>query len=369
MSPNCFSPSLTSYQVGLARFVASFRITTLSLAILATLSAVLASQDNSSIQGSKETTSPDSSPLTWPAVDLERIKTETERFLTEQAASNNVLAEVQQMGEEPVSHSSFVAWLEAIPATETVLDRIAATNDPHELKLSQINSDVIKNHLLLEYSMSLVRNQLHDEALSVLQQIDQTLLVQPGLAIVFQSICHHQLVDVDSALPQLELLMANLDKLPTRYRSIAQSLYADLKQNQADPLSEVAKLMSDAGRRQSLERTSPKVLEQEEEIVKALDKIIKDLEQQRKQMRSASNSQGGPADPDQKSSPAEASPGGSASPPAGDVDSKPDDQNGNWGDLDDEAKAIAVKNLVRDLPPHFQSLMKAYFQKLAEDKK
>ena len=53
----------------------------------------------------------------------------------------------------------------------------------------------------------------------------------------------------------------------------------------------------------------------------------------------------------------------------GDVTSKSQDSEGDWGDLSKEEKAIAVKNLVRELPPHFQDLINVYFQKLAEEKK
>ena len=43
-------------------------------------------------------------------------------------------------------------------------------------------------------------------------------------------------------------------------------------------------------------------------------------------------------------------------------------KEGDWGAMQRNAKTIAVSNLVRDLPPHYRTLIEAYFQKLAEEK-
>ncbi len=114
---------------------------------------------------------------------------------------------------------------------------------------------------------------------------------------------------------------------------------------------------------------NPKVLEQEEQIVKVLDDVIKDLEQKRNKMRTSSQAKAKPAQKKQDSGNSNSKPDLGGVTGKGDVTSKKQDTTGDWGNLDTKQKSIVVENLVRDLPPHFRDLMKAYFQKLAEETK
>lgn len=300
--------------------------------------------------------------ISWPVTPAQAIKNELQSYLAANGEDPRTLDSLDWTS--TLIHQQVVRTLKSVRSAAEILETPKDANK----KLISIKNSYVRNVLTLDVAMQLVHLYLHDEAIVLLDQIDFNQLPQPSLGLIYKNICYHQLVETDKARLYAELLMANLDRLPLRYKSMTVSIYGHLMKQNEKPLTRVAKLMSDAGRRQHLERQTKKVLDQEQEIVKTLDKLINDLEKQKKQMKMAADSNSKPSSQEQSSG-GESKPGIAGPKQNGDVESKEQGSDGNWGDLSQAEKAIAVKSLTRELPPHFQKLLNAYFQKLAEEKK
>lgn len=301
----------------------------------------------------------------WPAADLEKLKSEIETLLNSHSVSKNEI----EKAEWSVSinlHAKIIRLLQDVPEIAEVLKR--ARTSPRELKS---DSGIARHHPIvqLEVAMILAKQRHLDDSLEILNQIDFGRVPEPGIGLVYKAICLHQTVQIDKAKELVDLILSHRSELPTRYQRLTDSLFNDLAKHEADPLHTVARLMADVRRRQNLTEQSDKVLGQEEKIVEKLDDLIKKLEQQKKQMARASGSDSKPSNGNSKSSPEDSKPAMSGANGKGDVQSKEQNSDGSWGSLSNEEKAIAVKSLVRQLPPHFQNLMNAYFQKLAEEDK
>lgn len=307
----------------------------------------------------------ETNPSDWIVNDRQAIRRQLESSLSAHPA---VLSELAGLDwDAPVDlHQRLIACLRKVPDNRNWLQR---AREAGQAWPAESATNGLDPHVQLEIAMILVKTNRHDQALELIKTIDRSRLVEPGLALLYQTICLHQQVQVEKASRIAAILMAHRDELPLRYARITESLYTDLRKHEDQPLHTVARLMSDAGRRQLRQEHSAEALRQEAEIVEKLDQIIEDLEKQQQQANasSPSSSRPSPSSPDSGESKSLPQTGGPEA--TGDVQSKTQDAAGNWGKLSDEERAIAVKSMVKELPPHFQSLLKAYFQKLAEEKK
>ena len=297
--------------------------------------------------------------------DLDSIQNEIRKLLASKSVAESKITEFDWTTRTNL-HSRLIVLLSEMEHVAELL--VSARRDLQDRQSVQEWHSLNAN-IQLELAMILVKKDQHDLALGLLEQLDTSRLVDPGLALLYRTICLHKLVKVDAALNACTALMKHRKSLPMRYQQLTESLYNDLSRQKEEPLHSVVRLMSDVKRRQNLEQHSEKVLKQEKEIVRKLDEIIKSLEQQKKKSLAAAESQSKPSSSDPKSGQSNSTPASSGQQGSGDVNSKTQDSDGNWGSLSAEQRAIAVKALVRELPPHFQALMKAYFQKLAEEKK
>jgi len=174
----------------------------------------------------------------------------------------------------------------------------------------------------------------------------------------------HQLLKKDRCLATVNQLLENVDSIPRRYAVVGQLMIADIEPMKVDTLDEVARLMSDVGRRTGLNRSGKRVRDQEKEVIEKLDKLIEDLEkkqQQQKQQQAASRSSQGPTQPLKTSQIA----GGGAS---GEVKKKRLDEGGQWGDLPPAERAAALAEMSKEMPPHYRAVIEEYFRRLADQK-
>ena len=301
----------------------------------------------------------------WPENDLSAIRKQLDLAINSYPSAAKQFSNLN-WGQSKNLHRHLIRCLQEIPEVDRVLLQTRNRMPLPQIKIEGITGNA---HVQLEIAMILVKTNRHDEALSLIEKLDKKSLVEPGLALLYQTICLHRKVEVKDALEIANVLMANRNQLPDRYSTLAESLYNDLMKHENAPLHTVARLMADAGRRQEQQEQSDQALKQEEEIIKKLDEAIKDLEKQQQQVASSSESQRQPPPSNGKSRQAETAPQKTGRQATGDVTSKNEKSASDWGNITEEEKAIAVRSLVRGLPPHFQSLLKAYFQKLAEEKK
>jgi acyl-CoA reductase-like NAD-dependent aldehyde dehydrogenase len=154
--------------------------------------------------------------------------------------------------------------------------------------------------------------------------------------------------------------------LPRRYVTLAKLMEADIKPLKEDSLDEIARMMDDIRRRLALARAGKIVRDEEDEVIKKLEKMIDDLEQQRqmkqqqKQQSKNSKSSRQPQNPMQDSQRAELK-------GPGDVDPKNLGKRDGWGNLPPKERQEVLQQIGRELPAHFRETIEEYFKRLAQD--
>ncbi len=218
-----------------------------------------------------------------------------------------------------------------------------------------------RQHLRLHVGRFLAQRQLYEEALDVLVAVDPKQIVDPASYFFQRAICEHQLLKKGDAMRSLGNLLDNTQNVPERYKAVALLMRHDLEQLKDASLGEVAKKMLDVERRLTLGRGGEKTQKVEEEIVEALDEIIKKVEQQQ-QNSGGGGGQGG--NQNQSGGAAgDSSVKGATAP--GEVDKKDIGNKAGWGSLAPK-KAAEAKNVInRNFPSHYREAIEQYFKKLA----
>ncbi len=215
----------------------------------------------------------------------------------------------------------------------------------------------VRNHLILLHGRWLVQNELYDEALVLLNQVGVSQVLDPAALLFYRALSEHQLLMKDECTATVRLLLENSETLPRRFRIVGELLLADIAPLEEGSLDEIARLMADIHRRQSLYRSGQRVRGQEQQVIEKLDKLIEDLEsQQQQQQLSSSNQSSQPMDESKNAT------------GRGDGTVKRTDQvdGGQWGDLPPQERAAALAEMSKDLPPHYRPVIEEYFRQLAE---
>ena len=244
------------------------------------------------------------------------------------------------------------ACQEAVPVAAWPRDVIALTDGM---------PDFAKQHLRLFVGRFLSQRQLYEEALEVLVAVDPKQIVDPASYFFQRAICEHQLLKKGDAMRSLGNLLDNTQNVPERYKAVALLMRHDLEQLKEASLGEVAKKMLDVERRLTLGRGGEKTQKVEEEIVEALDEIIKKAEQQ----QNGGGGGGGQGGNQNQSGGAagDSSVKGATAP--GEVDKKNIGNKAGWGTLAPK-KAAEAKNVInRNFPSHYREAIEQYFKKLA----
>lgn len=221
--------------------------------------------------------------------------------------------------------------------------------------------DFAKQHLRLFVGRFLAQRQLYEEALDVLVAVDPKQIVDPASYFFQRAICEHQLLKKGDAMRSLGNLLDNTQNVPERYKAVALLMRHDLEQLKDASLGEVAKKMLDVERRLTLGRGGEKTQKVEEEIVEALDEIIKKAEEQ----QNGGGGGGGQGGNQNQSGGAagDSSVKGATAP--GEVDKKDIGNKAGWGSLAPK-KAAEAKNVInRNFPSHYREAIEQYFKKLA----
>jgi hypothetical protein len=216
------------------------------------------------------------------------------------------------------------------------------------------------NNLRLLFARWLIEASLFDEASEQLSDLTPRDVVAPASLLFHQSVVYHALLNKESGLKSIDVLLQGADATPRRYVALAQLMQADLMDLQEDTLDHIARRMEDIRRRLDLGRAGPKVRTVEDGVIKTLDKLIKDLEDKQNQC----NNGGGGA---QSRSPMQNSqPAGGKGP--GIVERKNIGSESGWGDLPPKEREEAMQQIGREYPAHYSEAIKEYFRRLAAEK-
>lgn len=218
-------------------------------------------------------------------------------------------------------------------------------------------------HLQLGIGRKLVRYEYYDQALSMMEDLLTEDVMFPQQLLFYRAVANFKLLNYAAAKQDLELIDKHSQRLDRRMQTLTRLMLADLPTATAKPLDQVARLMDDAARRQSLSQSGKLVLDQERRIVSLLDEMIEQKEEQQKkqqQQQQQSQAKPGASKPMEKSMQAPLL-------GKGEVDPKRMSAK-QWGDLPPEKQAEVIAEMTRKMPPHYRQVVEEYFRQLSEEK-
>ena len=309
-------------------------------------------------------------PTSPPAADVVRLRTlewVAQRGVTDQS----LLAEIGKLWawpeEPPASEGLFELTVKSFTladdATRAFVDACGLQHAPilpPEAKLLEQEGlgPFYTANMSLLYGRYLAHRQMFEEALDVLGKTPLTEVVDPASLLFFKAVCQHHLLMKTEGLETIEQLLKNTEGVPVRYSTVASLMQYDLEALRDQSLDEVARKMTDVERRLELGRTGEKVQKKEDEIITALDELIKRQEEQ----QGGGGGAGGQAN--RSNAPANDSViKGSTAP--GQVDPKKLKNSAEWGDLPPKVRAKVKDRVARQFPAHYGDASDEYSKKEA----
>ncbi len=317
---------------------------------------------------------------TWP--DTERFAASMMQMLDERGASEELRAEVEQFWARSEADARGPVLLDRVlTAAGLIDDRIDALRTQLSVAggaavqlgdhpwLSSEAPGWLLDSIRLASGRRLAQNKLYDEALEALSGLAVDQVCDPSTLLFYRAVSQHHLLQSDACIESLNVLLEREDELPVRYRSLAKLMLADITKLKEDSLDEVGRLMRDVERRLQLGRLGTRVRDQEDLIVKKLDKMIEDIEEQLKNQKQQQQESSG----SQAAQPGAMKPmddsrvaGGTGS---GDVDEKDIGDRAGWGNLPPAQRQESLQRMSEQLPSHYRDIIEGYFRQLAKEKK
>ena len=312
---------------------------------------------------------------TWSVPLAADVKAKVDDFAAARQADETASAKIAAIWPDEAAPASGAELLERLgmslsvlePRAKVVVDFCQHPRTTIDLPKFEILADAsapafVRNNLKLLYGRWLAQNELMDEALEQFKGLTPGDVVDPAALLFHQALAHHNLLEKAPCLAAVAKLMENEEALPRRYSQLARLMEADLKPLKPDTLDEIARLMSDVGRRLVLARAGKKVRDEEETIVAKLEKLIEEKEKQQQQQQQQSQAQG-----NQSSNPAQSSTPAAGPRTKGEVDPKNIGKKDGWGNLPPKERQEVLQQIGRELPAHFRETIEEYFKRLAQD--
>ena len=217
---------------------------------------------------------------------------------------------------------------------------------------------LLVNNLRLLYARWLIEESLYDEAQEQLSGLKPDDVAAPAALLFYESVVSHALLNKESGLKSTAELLQGRQYSPRRYVVLARLMQEDLKDLKEETLDHISRRMDDVRRRLELGRAGKKVRDQQDGIIKSLDKIIKKIEEQQQQQQQMSTLQPSSPMPDSQIA-------GGKGP--GKVDPKNIGSESGWGNLPPKKREEAMQQIGRDFPSHYRDVIQQYFRRLAAE--
>ena len=226
---------------------------------------------------------------------------------------------------------------------------------------------VVRDNLRLWVARKLIHASLYDEAATQLdeEKIDEDAVLDKMSLYFYRAASAYRKMDQANTAKWVEKL-DECEKnegltLSKRYKVIARLMVDDLSGLDNESLDYIARQMEDIARRLDLGRSGKKVQDKEGEVIEALEKMIKNIENRQQQKNGGSDIE--------PKKPREEEGGGPDLKKDGKVDRKPMDTNGKgWGDLPDKDRAKVLNDVGRRFPGHYREVIEEYFHRMAKEK-
>ncbi len=252
------------------------------------------------------------------------------------------------------------------PSTQRLLESSWSRGPLEEVVYDGVRDlDVYRSQLELFRARWLTQHQYFDEALEILEQLSPEKVVDPAGLFFYRAVCQSELLKRDAALDSLNLLLNHTLEVPLRFRTVAVILEKELSQRQEDDLGHISRLMADAGRHLELGRSGDRVQERQNQVIEAIDRLLKDAEQkQQEQGSGGQQGQGNPQGPPGGKPADQSRIHGSAA--EGEADRREVKETGSWGLLDRREEARVRELIRRQFPANYLDIISEYSRRIAE---
>lgn len=309
------------------------------------------------------------------AWSLEELRSRIDTWLAEVDITDGQRAEIESiLTDEKMARARGPEMLLNLADIIAVVDAdakevvdLCKQNNPHVVPpefaflTNQDTPALVRDNVRLLYGRWLCQERYFDECLVQLDGLDVNEVADPGSLLFYQSVAFHRLSMKEPGLESLAKLMNDVGDRPHRYDALAEIMHQDLTALEGGSLDEISRWMDDVERRLDLGRTGTKVRGVEDQIVQGLDKIIEELEKQKK---GGGNGPGNlrPNSPAQDSS----IKGGSG---PGEITQSNIGSEDGWGTLPPKDRQEALQQIGKEFPPQFRAHIERYFRRLADEGK
>ena len=235
-----------------------------------------------------------------------------------------------------------------------------------EEKLTQTENDTFTTETIrLWTARKLIRLGRYDEAALLLENLPLDSSVDPTTLLFCKAACEYWLLRIEEAAQSVAKLLEREKELPVRYRQLALLLETDITSLKEDSLDHISRRMRDVTRRLELGHAGPGVQAVQSGVIDSLDKLIKKLEEQKKQQASGGAGSSGGSMSDGRPMEDSQLAGGKG---RGEVKKRELGETDEWGDLPPREREDALQQIGRDYPAHYREAIEQYFKRLATGK-
>lgn len=201
----------------------------------------------------------------------------------------------------------------------------------------------------------------YEEAYSLIKELNAVNLIDPSAYYFYKALCEKDIRDKENALKSLKVLLTGIENAPERYRHVGELLKNEIENWQED-VGDIARRMAEVQNRLENSKGGNKTQTLQKEIVKKLDDMIKQAEDEMNKQNQSSQSAGGKS---QQQQPAPDSKIIQSNSGKGDVQNKKLVQSTEvWGKMPEKEKIKVLENISRQLPPHIREAAEGFSKKL-----
>jgi hypothetical protein len=157
----------------------------------------------------------------------------------------------------------------------------APTKVPAVLK-DEKQSAFYRANLALAYAKALSNRRIHEEALDALRVVKPENVVDPAGYFFVRAVAEHSLLLKNEAFRSIVGVVEDVADAPDRYKIVSLLMLYDMQTWKDKDLGWIARKMDNIERRLELARGGPQTQKMQTEVVRRLDEIIKELENQKK---------------------------------------------------------------------------------------
>jgi len=137
-------------------------------------------------------------------------------------------------------------------------------------------------NLALLFAKAISNRRVYEEALDALKAVKPEKVADPSAYLFHKAVAEHALMKKDEAAQSIVRLLDDVADAPDRYKIVSLLMLYDMQTWKDKDLGWIARKMDNIERRLELARGGPQTQKMQTEVVRRLDEIIKELENQQK---------------------------------------------------------------------------------------